>query len=81
MNNAQLDVQKNYSIDLLKATTEKNEHMTKVMVEACRIVLELDIPKYALVDVRIQNLVVGVREARTELAKVQFELNLKITDL
>jgi len=79
VNNAQMVVQKNYAIDLL--IIEKNEHMTKVVAEACRTVTELDIPKDASVDVRIRKLTVGVREERTELSKLQFELNLKITEL
>lgn len=35
----------------------------------------------ALVNARIWKLTAGVHDARTELAKVQFELNLKITEL
>ena len=81
VNNIQLATQKNSIIDLLKATTEKNEHMTKVVVEACKTVPELDIPKYAPLDVRIRKLAAGVHEARTKLTKVQFELNLKIAEL
>jgi len=33
------------------------------------------------VDVRIQKLTIEVREVRTELAKVNFEMNLKIIEL
>lgn len=55
--------------------------MTKVVAEAWRVIRELDIHEDAPVDVRIQKLVVRVCEARTELAKVQFELKLKITKL
>lgn len=73
--------EKNSSIELFKAITTKNEHMTKVVVEACRSVPELDIPKDMPVDERIQKLTVGVREVRSELAKVQLELNIKITEL
>jgi len=34
-----------------------------------------------LVDARIRKLLAGVRNARTKLANVKFELNLKITEL
>lgn len=34
-----------------------------------------------MVDAKIRKLVVGVCDAKTEVAKVQFELNLKITKL
>jgi len=36
--NAQLLVHKNFSIDILKATMENNEHMTKVVAKACRTI-------------------------------------------
>jgi len=49
---------------------EKNEHKTRVIVEACRTVLELDILEDAPVDVRIQNLIAKVCKVRIELAKV-----------
>jgi len=52
-----------------------------VVVEACRTVTELNIPEDVPVDARIRKLTEGVHDARTELAKVQFELNLKITQL
>lgn len=58
---------------------DKNEHTNKVLAEAYRIVLELDIPEDAPVDMRIWKLTVEVRKARTELAKVQFDLKLKTT--
>lgn len=74
-------IQKNYAIDLLKATTEKNESMTKVVVEACKIVPELDIPEDVPEDVRIRKITTGVCKVRTKLAKVKFELDLKTTEL
>lgn len=49
---------------------ETNKHMTKVVVEACRTIPELDIPKDAQVDLLIHKLTVGVHKARTKLAKV-----------
>lgn len=74
-------VEKSSIIDLLKKITEKNERTTAVVAEACQNFLELDIPEDVLVDARIRKLVAGVRKAQTELAKVQFELNLKIIEL
>lgn len=70
--NDQLDVHKNYTIDLLKAIIENNEHITKVVAKACTTVPELDIPEDAPVDVRIQKLATRVHQVRTEMSKVQF---------
>ena len=50
-------------------------------MEACRSIPKLDISKDALVEERIQKLIARVCEARSELAKVQLELNLKIIEL
>jgi len=55
--------------------------MAKAVAEACRYVLELDIPDDEPVDVWIQKLTARVRNARIELAKVQFDLNLNIAEL
>lgn len=52
-----------------------------VVAEACRTVSELHIPEEASVEAKIRKLAVGVCKAKTKLAKVQFELNLKITEL
>ena len=49
--------------------------------DAFHNVLELAIPADILVEVRIHKLVVGVREAREEMTKVQLELNLQIVEL
>ena len=76
-----MSVEKTFTFDLLKKITEKNERTIVVVVEACRTVTELNIREDAPVDARIRKLAAGVRDARTELAKVQFELNLKITQL
>jgi len=43
--------------------------------------MELNILEHAPVDARIRKLVVGVCDARTELAKVQFEPNINIVEL
>lgn len=41
----------------------------------------MHIPKEAPLKAKIKKLVAGVRDARREVARVQFELNLKITKL
>jgi len=50
--------------------------MVQVFEESCQMVPELVVPGEALAEVHIQRLVVGMREARKEMAKVQLELNL-----
>jgi len=54
--------------------------MGKVMAEACRSILELDIPKVEQVDVWVQKLTIGVCDACTKLAKIELKLNLKIRE-
>lgn len=60
MNKTQMVAKKIFTIDLLKAIMNKNEHMTKVVAEACRTILELHISEDAPVDVRIRKLDVRV---------------------
>jgi len=74
-------VQQDSTIGLVKDLTYKNQRIAKVMAEACRSVLELDIPKAELVDVRVYKLAIGVCNPHTELAKVQLEMNLKTAEL
>ena len=45
------------------------------------MVLELAILEEELVEVHIRKLAIGVCDARTEMARFQLELNLKITEL
>jgi len=44
--------------------------MAVVVAEACITILELHIPGEEHVEAKIQKLVVGVHDARTEMAKV-----------
>lgn len=52
-----------------------------MVVEACRIVTELYIPEEAQLEAKIQRLAMGVHEAKEEVARVQFKLNMKIMEL
>lgn len=74
-------IEKTSVISLLKKMIEKNEHTIVVVIEACRTVTELNMPEDVLVDARIRKLTASVHTVRIELAKVHFELNLKITQL
>jgi len=49
------------------------------VAKACKIVLELHIPEDTQLEAKIRKLATGIREAKTEVARVQFELNMKIT--
>lgn len=53
----------------------------QVVEEACQMVPELDIDAKERVEVRICKLDTGVHDARAEMARVQLELNLQITEL
>lgn len=59
----------------------QNDQTIAVVAEACRTVPELHVWEEALVDMKIRKLAVGVGEAKIEVAKVQFNLKLKITKL
>lgn len=52
-----------------------------MVAEACRTVSELHIPEEAPLEAKIRKLAAGVRNAKIEVARVQFELNMKITEL
>lgn len=56
--------------------TEQNKCIVQVMEEACRMVPKLAIPEEEPIKVHICKLSIGVRDAHTELARVQMELNL-----
>ena len=45
------------------------------------MVLELAISKEVPVEVRIHKLAIRMRDTRTEMAQVQLEMNLQITEL
>lgn len=49
--------------------------------EACRTVQELQIPQEKLLEAKIQKLVIGIHDAKAQVAKVQFKLNMKIIEL
>jgi len=76
-----MTIHRDSTIDLVKVVIDKNACTTKVVTEACRFVPELDIPDDEQVDVQIQKLAFEVHDIRIELAKVQFDLNLKIVEL
>ena len=52
-----------------------------MVAEACRTVPELHIPEETLLEAKIRKLAACVHDAKTEMTKAQFELNLKITEL
>jgi len=72
---------KNVSIAAKTEETNLSNKIMQVVEEACRMVLELAIPEEELVKVRIHKLAIGVRDTRIEMAQVQLELNLQITEL
>ena len=63
-------IQRESTVNLAKAITDKNEHTTKVVAEAFKSIPKQFIPNDEPVDVHIWKLVVGVRDIRIELAKV-----------
>lgn len=52
-----------------------------MVAEACKIVSELHIEEEALLEAKINKITVGVCDAKTEVARVQLDLNMKITEL
>lgn len=74
-------VEKMMVIGTWKKVHEKNECTVAVVAEACRTILELHILEEAPFQAKIQKLAIGLRDTRIEMAKVQFELNLKIGEI
>jgi len=60
---------------------DQNKQIMQVVEEACQMVPELDIQAEELVEVCVHKLAIGVCDARAEMARVQLELNLQITEL
>ena len=52
-----------------------------MVFEACITIPKLHIPEEASMEANIKKLPVGVCDAKTEMAKVQFQLNLKFIEL
>lgn len=59
----------------------QSAQIAATVAEACRTVPELHTPKEASVEAKIRKLVVGVCDAKVEVARVQFDLNMKIIKL
>ena len=52
-----------------------------MVAEACWTVPEFHIPEEASLEAKIRKLVSGMHDAKAKMAGVQFELNMKITEL
>lgn len=59
----------------------QSSQLESIAAEACRIVLELHILEDAQQEVKIIKLATSVSEAKAELGRVQFEFNMKITNI
>ena len=70
MNNEHILVEKTVALEALKKVQDKNEKTTTLVVEACRTILQLHIPKEASVKAKTRKLVVGVHNVKIEMAKV-----------
>lgn len=69
------------ALNTWKKFQEKNEQTATMVIEACRTIPKMHIPEKASLEENIQKFATGVNNARTKMANVQFELNLKITEL
>lgn len=58
---------------------EQNAQLVVVVAKACRTVQEFHIPEEVQLEAKIQKLAASVRNAKVEVAKIQFECNMKIT--
>lgn len=63
-------MQKDSTINLVTYLTDNNQHIIKVVDEACGIVMELAIREAEPVDVLVQKLTARGRNARTKLEKI-----------
>jgi len=57
VNNSQLTVQRDSTLNLVKDITDKNQCLVAVMAEVWRTVPELDIPEVESIYVRVQKLI------------------------
>ena len=73
--------EKTHALKEMETLQAQNSRLESIVAEACRIVPELHIPKDAQLEAKIKKLIAGVREANTEVGGVQFELNMKTTNL
>lgn len=63
MNNAQMFIEKQYIVDILKKVIEKNSHIVAMVVGACQTIPEFKIPEDVPVDAIIWTLAADMLEA------------------
>lgn len=81
LNNVHMFVEKSVALEAQKKVQAHNDQVAAMVVEACRTVPELHIPKEVPLEVNIRKMATSVRDAKTKVARDQFELNLKIIEL
>ena len=59
----------------------QSAQLAAVVVEACRTVSELHILNKAPLEAKIWKLVSGIHDAKAKVARVQFNINMKIMEL
>ena len=81
VNNEQMFAEKIEALKAKETIQAQSAQLVVAVAESFRTVLELHIPEEAPLEAKIIKLVMGVRDAKIEVARVQFELNMKITEL
>lgn len=81
VNNENMFVEKMTTLEAWKKVRVQNEQTTVLVAEACRTVPKPHISKESPVDAKVRKLAAGVHDIKIEVAKVRFEMNLKIIEL
>lgn len=81
VNNEKIFAKKTNALKAKETIQVQSIHLAVAVAKVCKIVLELQIPQEVPLEAKIRKLAAGVREAKTEVARVQFQLNLKFIEL
>ena len=81
MNNEQIFTKNTQDLKEKNMLQAQSSWLESVVIEAYRIVPDLHILVDAQSEAKIRKLVASLREAKVEVGRVQFELNMKITEL
>lgn len=81
VNNEKMFAKKTKALKAKETIQAQSAQLAAMATEAWRTVSKLHIPKEAPLEAKIRKLVVSIRDAKVEVVRVQFELNMKITEL
>lgn len=81
VNNEQMFTEKMQALKEKETLQAQSSRLDSVVTKAYRTVSKLHIPEDAQLEAKIGKLAIGMREVKAEVGRVQFEINMKITEL